>query len=150
METQGSTPGSTITSPPPTTSYPAPSPSYNGRSEEAEAEPIRSVIHPSLLKTPPFLSPPLPSTYSIILSKTFSLSITDNGAHAETKKSSSAPNYPPRKKKGQLHQPRNGRTISTRVITGKRINPLRGPARRQKRILLIVRIPPLAVLVGNV
>lgn len=102
------------------------------------------------------LSPPPPSSYftqfslnDFFPSYNNRTSIIDNGAYAETKKSSSAPNYPPQKKKPQSHQPRNGRTTSTKAITGKRTNPLRGPARRPRPMSLVARILLLAVPPGN-
>lgn len=153
MKTQ-EPPGSTITSLPPTTSQTAPSPSFQSKPDEEETEPIRCVIHSPLLPTPNSSSPFPIKLFHNSLSTIFSpsksqTSITDNGAYAETKKSSSAPNYPPRKKKPQSHQPRNGRTTSTKAITGKRTNPLRGPARRPKPMLLVARILLLAVPLGN-
>lgn len=150
-------PGSTITSPPPTTSQTARSPSYHTKPDEGETEPIRRVIHSPLLPHLQFLSPPPPlssyfTQFSLNIffpSSNNKTSITDNGAYAETEKSSSAPNYPPQKKKPQSHQPRNGRTTSTKAITGKRTNPLREPARRPKPMSVVARILLLAVPPGN-
>lgn len=148
MKTQ-EPPGGTVTIPPPTTSQTAPSPSYHGKPDEEETEPIRCVIHSPLLPISNSSSPSLLKLFHNSLSTISFPSITDNGAYAETKKSSSAPNCPPQKKKPQSHQPRNGRTTSTKAITGKRTNPLREPVRRPKRMLLVARTLLLAVLVGN-
>lgn len=148
MKTQ-EPPGGTVTIPPPTTSQTAPSPSYHGIPDEEETEPIRCVIHSPLLPISNSSPPSLLNLFHNSLSTISFPSITDNGAYAETKKSSSAPNCLPQKKKPQSHQPRNGRTTSTKAITGKRTNPLREPVRRPKRMLLVARTLLLAVLVGN-
>lgn len=76
MKTQ-EPPGSTITIPPPTTSQTAPSPSYHGKPDEEETEPIRCVIRSPLLPISNSSSPSLLKLFHNSLSTISFPSITD-------------------------------------------------------------------------